>query len=239
MSIFSLLAARSISIFETPGVREPLLERVAQLQVLVQQLRVVLVGIPARAPRLVEAEPEPVRMNFLTHNSPSLPGWQLVSCQPSAVSCSLPPARSARPDSSARAHPPWPPCFGLAPRGRLGPDAVRDRRRPLGHLDSQVRGALDDAEGAAHRRRADALLRRTLVGVAGVDHQPLDVAAEAVLLLRVGNRRPQHLLDVAGHRLARERSVASAALTSRPRIRSSTSPAFCADVRTYFAVACA
>ena len=34
-------------------------------------------------------------------------------------------------------------------------------------------------------------------------------------------------------------SVASAAFTSRPRMRSRTSPAFCADVRTYFAVACA
>src|SRR4051812_8823202 len=34
-------------------------------------------------------------------------------------------------------------------------------------------------------------------------------------------------------------SVASARLTSRPRIRSMTRPAFWADVRTYFAVACA
>jgi hypothetical protein len=37
--------------------------------------------------------------------------------------------------------------------------------------------------------------------------------------------------------LRAKRSVASAAFTSRPRIKSSTSPAFCAEVRTYFAVA--
>src|SRR6185436_10265103 len=39
--------------------------------------------------------------------------------------------------------------------------------------------------------------------------------------------------------LRAKRSVASAWLTSRPRIRSSTRPAFCAEVRMYFAVACA
>ena len=43
------------------GVREALLQRVAQIEVLVQQLRVVLVGEPARPPRLVEPQPEPVR----------------------------------------------------------------------------------------------------------------------------------------------------------------------------------
>ena len=69
MSIFSLLAARSISIFETPAWANRCLQRVAQLDVLVQQLRVVAIGVPPRPPGLVEAEPEPVRMNFLTHFS--------------------------------------------------------------------------------------------------------------------------------------------------------------------------
>src|SRR4030095_12206277 len=49
------------------GVREALLQAVAQLEILVQQLRVVLVGEPARPPGLVEAEPKAVRMDFLTH----------------------------------------------------------------------------------------------------------------------------------------------------------------------------
>jgi hypothetical protein len=49
------------------GVREPLLEIGTQRQILVQQLRVVAVGEPARLPRLVEPEPESVRMYFLTH----------------------------------------------------------------------------------------------------------------------------------------------------------------------------
>src|SRR5688572_4546778 len=48
-------------------VREALLEVLAQRQVLVQQLRVIAVGEPARAPGLVEAEPETVRVNLLAH----------------------------------------------------------------------------------------------------------------------------------------------------------------------------
>src|SRR5688572_14024304 len=52
-------------------VREPLLEVGAQRQVLVEQLRVVAIGEPARLPRLVESEPESVRMYFLTHCRPS------------------------------------------------------------------------------------------------------------------------------------------------------------------------
>src|SRR5690606_17343331 len=48
-------------------VRKALLQRVTELQVLVEQLRVFLVGEPARTPRLVEPEAEAVRMNFLTH----------------------------------------------------------------------------------------------------------------------------------------------------------------------------
>src|SRR5262249_61890883 len=55
------------------GVGEALLERVAQLEILVQQLRVVAVREPARTPRLVEAEPEAVWMNFLTHKSVASP----------------------------------------------------------------------------------------------------------------------------------------------------------------------
>ena len=67
MSIFSLLAARSVSIFETPACGKRFF-RFAQRQVLVQQLRVVAVAIPARPPRLVEPEPESVRMNLLAHS---------------------------------------------------------------------------------------------------------------------------------------------------------------------------
>ena len=48
------------------GVGEPLLQIGAQRQILVQQLRVVAVGEPARLPRLVEPEPEPYGWTFLT-----------------------------------------------------------------------------------------------------------------------------------------------------------------------------
>ena len=68
MSIFSLLAARSVSIFDDAGVREALLQRRAQREILVQQLRVVAVRVPARPPGLVEAEAESERMNLLAHS---------------------------------------------------------------------------------------------------------------------------------------------------------------------------
>src|SRR4029079_18131875 len=46
--------------------------------------------------------------------------------------------------------------------------------------------------------------RRPLVGETRRHEQPVDVAAEAVLGLGVGNRRAQHLLDVARDPLAGE-----------------------------------
>src|SRR5262245_28571690 len=48
--------------------REPLLQALAQRQVLVQQLRVVAIRVPARPPRLVESETEPERVNLLAHS---------------------------------------------------------------------------------------------------------------------------------------------------------------------------
>src|SRR4029079_14999533 len=49
------------------GVREALLQALAQRQILVQQLRVLTVRVPARTPRLVETEAEPKRVNLLAH----------------------------------------------------------------------------------------------------------------------------------------------------------------------------
>src|SRR6185369_11439246 len=74
------------------GVREPLLQVLAQRQVLVQQLRVVLVRVPARPPRLVEAEAESVRMNFLTHSRSltAIKRWRRPFSR--APSSSLPPS---------------------------------------------------------------------------------------------------------------------------------------------------
>src|SRR5262245_37705644 len=66
-----------------------------------------------------------------------------------------------------------------------------------------MRGALQHAERPSHRRRPHALLRRPLVRVARRDEQPIDVAAEAVFVLRVRDRRAQHLRDVVGDSFAR------------------------------------
>ena len=54
------------------GVRQPLLQLRAQRQVLVQEPRIGLFGVPARLPGAVEPEPEAVRMDFLTHSLTSL-----------------------------------------------------------------------------------------------------------------------------------------------------------------------
>src|SRR5205814_6433531 len=69
------------------GVREALLERPAQLEVLVEQLRVVAVRVPPRPPRLVEPEAESERMNLLTHRCSFSVGSQqsAVSSRQSAV----------------------------------------------------------------------------------------------------------------------------------------------------------
>jgi hypothetical protein len=62
----SLLPGRSTSIELTPAdfSRAQVL---LQFQILLQQLRVVLLGEPARAPGLREAQPESVGMYFLSH----------------------------------------------------------------------------------------------------------------------------------------------------------------------------
>jgi hypothetical protein len=49
------------------GRLQPLPQRLAQLHIFLQQLRVVLLGEPAGTPRLVKAQPETVRMNLLSH----------------------------------------------------------------------------------------------------------------------------------------------------------------------------
>ena len=130
-----------------------------------------------------------------------------------------PPYVSRLPPTSS---PPSPPASPAALRGRLrrrlhgrlpgrpAPRRLRlrrgrrDRLRPLGHVHGQVRGALDDVERPAHRGGADPLHRRPLVREAGLHVEPVDVAAEAFLLLRVGHGRAQHLRDVARHALAGE-----------------------------------
>src|SRR6185436_8849811 len=173
------------------GMREPLLEVLPQREVLVQELRVVAVRVPARPPGLVEPEPESVGMNLLAHVCSLFLGCGLAGrrllCRAGFGAASL--ARARR----------------LRRRGRIafGRDAG-NLQRPFRDAHGQVRCALGDTERPAHRGGTHALHRRPLVGVARLDEQPLNVAAEAVLLLRVGDRRPQHLGDLAGDRLPRE-----------------------------------
>ena len=183
MSIFSLLAARSVSIFETPACANRFFSVARSVEILVQQLRVVAVRVPARPPRLVEPEPESVRVNLLAHSY----SFAFFGCVFAAVVAVFAPRALAAPPALA------------APRA----DARRPSPAARPPAPSGAPSA-SDAERAAHRRRAHPLLRRPLVRVARRHEQPIDVAAEPVLLLRVGDRRPQHLRDVARDRLARE-----------------------------------
>src|SRR5258708_17843441 len=52
------------------GVVEAPLDKVAQLQILVQQRRVVVRRVPLGIPTLDDAEPQPARMRFLSHGAP-------------------------------------------------------------------------------------------------------------------------------------------------------------------------
>src|SRR3954469_11555395 len=72
-----------------------------------------------------------------------------------------------------------------------------------GERDGQVRGPLADARRAPHGTRAEALERRTLVGVHGLDPQLL--ADELVVVLGVGDRRLQQLQPRLGGAAGRER----------------------------------
>src|SRR5437868_7031307 len=49
------------------GALQPFPQRLLQFQIFLQQFGVALLGEPARTPRLIEAQPESVRMYFLSH----------------------------------------------------------------------------------------------------------------------------------------------------------------------------
>ena len=63
----TLLAARSISTRGDAGVAKLLLHELAELDVLVEPLGVVLFLVPLGVPGPNDAEAEPDRMNFLSH----------------------------------------------------------------------------------------------------------------------------------------------------------------------------
>src|SRR5678809_33936 len=50
-----------------PRVAEALLQVLLEGEVLVEEVRVLLLGVPATPPGLVVTQPEPDRMDFLTH----------------------------------------------------------------------------------------------------------------------------------------------------------------------------
>src|SRR5687767_4848472 len=77
-----------------PGVGEPLLEVLLELDVLVQQVRVFLLGVPAAPPGLVETEPETDGMDLLTHYFDS---WEALFFGRSVLDFFVRAARSVAP----------------------------------------------------------------------------------------------------------------------------------------------
>src|SRR5262249_46395385 len=66
------LVARAVHFNRTDArALQPVAQRFLEFQIFLEELGVALFGEPARAPRLVEAQPESVRVNFLSH--PMLP----------------------------------------------------------------------------------------------------------------------------------------------------------------------
>src|SRR5581483_1235558 len=136
------------------GVREPLLEHLAQRQIFVQQLRVIAIRVPARPPRLVESQAKSERVNLLPHDlsfasvrqtstfeatpSPSPAdawrstieywAWRLAAAA-SARPRRLQPPPPARPVRRARQRAPSDARFASA-RGTRGPSAPAARVWP-------------------------------------------------------------------------------------------------------------
>src|SRR5207245_3529956 len=105
------------------------LELLAQRHVLVEQRRVVLLGVPAGLPGLVEPEPEPVRMDLLTHAFTSGLPARSPPCSISSTSTRRPwppraPSRACRASGVAPSEP------AAAPARRLCPDRLPPEPSP-------------------------------------------------------------------------------------------------------------
>src|SRR5438094_1966101 len=185
------------------GMVELVLDVAPDLHVLVEQVRVVLGGEPARAPRELRHRPEAEadRMRLLAHRLFLLLG----------------PGRARA--AGGRRRGPAGPALGGRRRRDGGGGRGRDRStdapvaRPgqaepgaiglVAHRDRQVAGAVLDEERTAHRARLHALHPRSAVADRPDDPQVVEVA-DLVIVLGVGHRRAQHLLDQAGGRPRRE-----------------------------------
>src|SRR6266545_2618736 len=206
-----------------PGVREALLQVLPQGEVLVEQLRVVLVREPARAPGLVEAEAESVRMNLLAHVFSYAFAAAVLRPAVFLVAPAAPPVFRARAGLAAS-----PSC---ATRAILsGCSATRTVRcavrfttrnaRPIGAGRTRFIDVPWFAKHACTNSRSTSPPKPSFCCALATAERSTFAISRA-MIFRVNC------------------SVARAWLTPLPRIRSITRPAFWADVRTPFAVASA
>src|SRR5438309_1512211 len=185
------------------GVVELVLDVAPDLHVLVEQGRVVLGGEPARAPRELRHRPEaePDRMRLLAHRLFLLlaPGRALAAGGRRRGPAGRRLGRRRRRGGGGRRRRGRPADAPVARPGQAGPGAIG----LVAHRDRQVARAVLDEERAAHRARLYALHRRPAVGHRPDDAQVVEVA-DLVIVLGIGHRRAQHLLDQAGGRPRRE-----------------------------------
>ncbi len=197
------------------GALEALGHHPADLDVLADVVLVELVREPAGLPVGRDAEPEPVRVNLLTHYSvpSSAVSSALASPWPRWLRRPSWPAPSSRPSWPAPAspRPRWPPSprrlaacrrRGLGRLGGRGLLGRTRRRRDRLDRDRDVAGALADPVRPTLRPRPEPLQRRALVDERLADEQRVGV--QPLVVLGVGDRAREHLVDLLARRLRRE-----------------------------------
>src|SRR5579872_2262352 len=188
------------------GALEFFLQLAAQLDVFVQQVGVVLVGIPARLPRLVVTEPKTVRVCLLSHSILFITAYFLILLLATLPTERLLLAlflRRVRLAGQSLAHATRGTTHALLRFGfsLVCRNAFRRSDVMLGNSDPQMRRALLIAECAAHRRRTQPLPARAFIHEALVDEQLIDIERRAGvfgLALRIGNGAAQQLFDRPG-----------------------------------------
>src|SRR2546427_406848 len=141
------------------GVVELVLDEAPDLDVLVEKIRVVLRGEPARRPRARAAEAEADRMRLLTHRLFLLLGLASAPCG-RLLRRRLGRGRLRGGRRPARGR-------GRRPRrrpGRAGGRRPQGAARLVADADGEMAGAVPDGEGASHRPGLHALHRGTAVG---------------------------------------------------------------------------
>src|SRR5213080_3681003 len=165
---------------------ELILDVAPDLHILVQQICVALRREPAGAPRPRRTEAEADRMRLLAHLYVFSLDLEPLDVDPFDLApfgfAALFGAALGVGRAAAR------PFLAAGGRGALG---------LVAHPDREVAGPVPDGEGAPHRARLHALHRGAAIGHR-IDHAEIVEVAYLVVVLGVGDRRTEDLLDDPG-----------------------------------------